>query len=89
MNSGQPPRKIQVNPQLKIKANSYNEFRTNPPEDSSEPFSWKLRPTLTMNSGQTPQKDSSEPFSWKLRPTLTMNSDQPPQKIQMNPSAEN
>ena len=88
--------------QLKIKANSWNEFRPPPPKkDSGEPFSWKLRPTLQLkikaNSWNEfwptpfPPKDSGEPFSWKLRPTLGMNSGQSPspQKIQVNPSAEN
>ena len=57
----------------------------NPPKDSSEPFSWKLRPTPGMNSGQpptSPQKDSGEPVSWKLRPTLQL-------KIKDNSSTEN
>ena len=44
-----------------------------PKKDSGEPFNWKLRPTLGMNSGQPPpQKDSGEPFNQILRPTLQL-----------------
>ena len=34
--------------QLKIKANSWNEFRPTPQKDSGEPFCWILRPTLKL-----------------------------------------
>ena len=58
MNSGQAPRKglgelfswiLRPTLQLKIKANSWNEFRWTPQQKGlGEPFSWILRPTLQL-----------------------------------------
>ena len=68
--------KLRLTLQLKIKANSWKEFRPAPlpQKDSGEPFCWILRPILQLKIKAN---------SWKeFRPTP------PPQKIQVNPSAE-
>ena len=57
MNLGQTPPKDSGEPfswilrptlELKIKANSWNEFLTTPQKDSGEAFSWIVRPTLQL-----------------------------------------
>ena len=57
MNSGQPPQTdsgelfcqiLRLTLQLKIKANSWKEFRPTPLKDSGEPFCWIWRPTLQL-----------------------------------------
>ena len=83
MNSGQPPPpphqkdsgepfnwKLRPTLQLKIKANSWNEFRPTPPQkDSGEPFSWILRPTLQLkikaNSWNKGSAENSHELTWR------------------------
>ena len=89
MNSGQPPSTPQKDSgepfswkliptlQLKIEANSWNEFQWTPPER----LKWTLQLKLKANSST---KNSGQLLEWiQAKPPL------PPRKIKVNPSAEN
>ena len=64
-----------------MKANSWNEFRPTPWQDSGEPFCWILRPTLQLKI----KANSSTENEGQLLEWIQAN---PRKRIQVNPSTE-